>query len=206
MTRGWDHPDHGVPINQTDIARTWLAFTRVASKSLGKFGIDFTEEEQAARYRHWWYIGYLLGLDEKFYSLIRTDADADVLLDLLDLTIDEPDDSSRSLTEALLDANVEQLSAGPLSMVDNATLRDLFNGLLRYFLGDRFADSLRLPPARATELIPMLAAASAQSWQLQRGTPENAALALEQFTAVNVAIAAEARPEDGTAYEKNPAA
>jgi hypothetical protein len=206
MTRGWDHPDHGVPINQTDIARTWLAFTRVASKSLGKFGIDFTEEEQAARYRHWWYIGYLLGLDERFYSLIRTDADADVLLDLLDLTIDEPDDSSRSLTEALLDANVEQLSAGPLSMVDNATLRDLFNGLLRYFLGDRFADSLRLPPARATELIPMLAAASAQSWQLQRGTPENAALALEQFTAVNVAIAAEARPEDGTAYEKNAAA
>jgi hypothetical protein len=206
MKHGWEHGVWGVPINQTDVARTWLAFTRVASKAWDKLGIDFTEEEQATRYRYWWYIGYVLGLDERFYSLVRTDADADALLDLLDITIAEPDDNSRELTLALLDANVEQLAAGPLSMMDRATLRDLFHGLCRYFLGDRFADSLQLPHAKTAAIIPLLAAASTQSWQLQRVTQENAALALEQFTAIAVAIAAEGAPEDGTAYEKNVAA
>ncbi|WP_197040283.1 oxygenase MpaB family protein [Mycobacterium sp. URHB0044] len=206
MNHGWEHRIWGVPINQTDIARTWLAFTRVASKAWDKLGIDFTEEEQATRYRYWWYIGYVLGLDERFYSLVRTDADADALLDLLDTTIAEPDENSRELTLALLDANVEQLAAGPLSMMDRATLRDLFHGMCRDFLGDRFADSLQLPPAQAAAIIPLLAAASTQSWQLQHSTEENAALTLEKFTATAVAIAAEGALEDGTAYEKNAAA
>ena len=71
--------------------------------------------------------------------------------------------------------------------------------------GDRFADCPRLPPPKAAGLIPLLAAASAQSWRLQRGTPENTGTALEQFTAVTVAFAAEMTPRDGTAYENTAA-
>ena len=136
---------------------------------------------------------------------IRSDDDAEALLDLLDSTIAEPDENSRLLTDAMLEAKAEQLSAGPLSMVDRAALRDLLNGLARYYFGDRFADALHLPPAQSAGLIPLLAAAGAQSWQMQRSTPEGAALALEQFTAMTVAAVTKQMP-DGTAYQLHLAA
>jgi hypothetical protein len=202
MKHGWDHAEWGVPINQTDVARTWLDFNVVPFLAARKLGIVFTEEEQAQRYRYWSYLGHLLGLEERFHLTIRSDDDAEALLDLLDLTIAEPDDNVRQLTEAMLEANSEALSAGPLSMMDRATLRDLFNGLLRFYFSDRFADNLHLPPAQSAGLIPLLAAAGAQSWQLQRSTPEGAALALEQFTAAAVTLVAQMTP-DHTAYQAN---
>jgi hypothetical protein len=200
MEHGWDQGGWGLPINQTDVARTWLAFTTLPYKAAEKLGIVFTEAEQAERYRYWSYVGYLLGLDERFYSGISNDSDAEALLDLLDLTIGGPDENSRLLVDVMLDSNVEQLSAGPLSMVDGATLRDLVNGLLRYYFGDQFADALQLPPAQSTGLIPLFATASTQSWQLQRSTPEGAALALEQFTSMAVTVAHE-ETLGGTAYQ-----
>lgn len=157
MTHGWDHAEWGLPINQVDVARTWLDFTTVPFLAGRKLGIVFTEEEQVERYRYWSYLGYLLGLDERFYLDIRNDDDAEALLDLLDSTIAEPDENSRLLSDAMLEANVEQLSAGPLAMVDRAALRDLLNGLVRYYFGDQFADALHLPPAHSAGLIPLLA-------------------------------------------------
>jgi hypothetical protein len=205
MTHGWDHEEWGLPINQVDVARTWLDFTIVPFLAGRKLGIVFTEKEQVERYRYWSYLGYLLGLDERFYLDTRNDDDAEALLDLLDSTIAQPDENSHLLTDAMLDAKAEQLSAGPLSMVDRAALRDLLNGLVRYYFGDQFADALHLPPAESAGLIPLLAAAGAQSWQLQRSTPEGAALALERFTAMAVAAVTEQMP-DGTAYQMHLAA
>ncbi|GAB2981062.1 oxygenase MpaB family protein [Streptomyces pseudoechinosporeus] len=202
MKHGWDNAEWGVPINQTDILRTWFDFTAVPFLAARKFGMTFTEEEQAERYRYWSYLGHLLGMDERLHLDIRSDDDAEAFLDLLDSTIDEPDENSRALTEAMLESNVEALTAGPLSMLDPATLRDLFNGLLRLYYGDRFADTLHLPPSQSAGLFPLLAAIGAQSWQLQRSTPETAALALEQFTAIRAVGAAEAMP-DHTAYQTN---
>ena len=198
---GWDGTEWGVPINQVDVARTWLDFIAVPFLAARKLGIVFTEEEQAERYRYWSYLGHLLGLDERFHLAVRSDDDAEALLDLLDSTVAEPDDNSRALTEASPAANAEALAAGPLSMLDRATLRDLFNGLLRFYYGDRFADAMRLPPSRSAGLIPLLGAAAAQSWQLQRSTPETAALARERFTAIR-ADAAEALTGH-TAYQTN---
>ncbi|MEU9919342.1 oxygenase MpaB family protein [Streptomyces sp. NPDC051001] len=202
MKHGWDSAEWGVPINQTDIVRTWLDTNAVPYLSARKLGIVFTEEEQAQHYRYWSYLGHLLGMDERLHLAVRSDDEAEALLDLLDSTIEEPDDNSRALCGAALDASVEALAAGPLSMLDRATVRDCYNGLLRHYFGDRFADSLQLPPAQSAALFPLLAMAGAQSWQLQRSTPESAALALEQFTAMKAADAA-AMPEDHTAFQKN---
>ena len=60
--------------------------------------------------------------------------------------------------------------------------------------------------AQTAAMVPLLVAASTQSRQLQRGTPENAAPALEQFTAVAVALAAAGVPDDGTSDRRNTAA
>jgi hypothetical protein len=152
-------------------------------------------------YRYWSYIGYLLGLDERFYQDLHTHAEAEVLLDLLDSTITAPDDNTTTLTEAMLDSYAEQFSAGLLP-IDRDTLRDLFTGLVRFFFGDHFAEELHLPQSQSAGMIPLLAAASAQSWQIQRSSPEGAAAARSDFTAQLVALAANPVP-DGTAYQQH---
>lgn len=89
--------------------------------------------------------------------------------------------------------------------MDRASLLDLLHALVRHFFGDGLADALGLPQPKSAGLLPLLAAASAQSWQLQRSTPESAALALKEFTAMTVASAAEEIP-GGTAYQQHTAA
>ncbi|MEW2134852.1 oxygenase MpaB family protein [Streptomyces sp. NPDC005435] len=202
LKHGWDHAEWGVPINQVDIARTWLDFTIVPYLAKEKLGVRFTEQEQRALYRYWHYVAYLLGLDERFYGGINSHADAAALLDLLDSTITPPDDNSRALSEALLDSYVDLLTG--LVPMERDALRDLVNGLVRRTFGDKFADALHIPPSGHAALIPVLAAAGAQSWQLQRSTPESAEAARRQFTAllterVNAGI------PDGTAYQQHAA-
>lgn len=203
MKHGWDHLEWGLPINQVDIARTWLDFTVVPFLAREKLGITFTEDEQFTFYRYWSYVGHLLGLDDRFHLHLRSNADAENMRDLLDSTITGPDENSRLLTDALLDAAADGLTAGPMPM-DRAAMLDLLQALVRHVFGDEFADALHLPHAKSAELLPLLIAASAQSWQLQRSTPEGAAVALEQFTAMTVAAAAQGFP-DGTTYQKHAA-
>ncbi|MFD8627914.1 hypothetical protein ACFV4E_29235 [Streptomyces hygroscopicus] len=83
-------------------------------------------------------------------------------------------------------------------------LRDLVNGLVRYIFGDEFADALHIAPSGQAALIPVLAAAGAQSWQLQRSTPESAEAARRQFTAL-LTERADAGIADGTAYQQHAA-
>jgi len=200
LKHGWDSAKWGLPINQTDVARTWFGFTIVPFLYARAFGMVFSEQEQAQHYRFWSYLAHVLGLDERFHLDIRDDAAAEELLDLLDSTIAEPDDNARALTEAMLESNAKTMSAGPLSMLDRATVRDLFNGVLRHVHGDRFADGLHLPRSQNAALLPLLAAVSAQSWQLQHRTAQTTAAAREEFTAVIASVVAENMP-DHTAYQ-----
>jgi hypothetical protein len=203
LKHGWDSEQWGVPINQVDLARTWLDFTVVPQQAMEKLGIVFGDEEQHAIYRYWWYIAYLLGLDERFYLEYGDNTQALELKDLLDVTVAAPDENSRLLTEAQLDAGADILAAGQLGM-DKPVVRDLLNGLLRLFHGDQLADGLGVPPSRATPLIPLLAAACAQAWHVQRSTPEGAAQALREHTAGNLAITAGGLPGGGaSSYEKH---
>jgi hypothetical protein len=203
LKHGWDSEEWGVPINQVDIARTWLDFTLVPQLAMEKLGIVFSEEEQHAIYRYWWYIAYLLGLDERFYLAYGDNTQALVMKDLLDSTVAAPDENSALLTGAQLDAGADLLAAGPLGM-DKPAVRDLLNGLLRYFHGDELADGLKVPPSPATPLIPLLKAACAQAWHVQRSTPEGAAQALKVHTAMDLAITAGELPGGGaSAYEKH---
>jgi hypothetical protein len=203
LKHGWDSEEWGVPINQVDIARTWLDFTVVPQLAMEKLGIVFSEEEQHAIYRYWWYIAYLLGLDERFYLAYGDNTQALVMKDLLDSTVAAPDENSGLLTEAQLDAGAGLLAGGSLGM-DKPAVRDLLNGLLRYFHGDELADGLKVPLSPATPLIPLLKAACAQAWHVQRSTPEGAAQALKEHTAMDVAITAGELPGGGaSAYQKH---
>jgi hypothetical protein len=203
LKHGWNSEQWGVPINQVDLARTWLDFTVVPQLAMEKLGIVFGDEEQHAIYRYWWYIAHLLGLDERFYLEYGNNTQALVLKDLLDVTIAEPDENSRLLTEAQLDAGADILAAGQLGM-DKPVVRDLLNGLLRYFHGDDLADGLGVPQSQTTPLIPLLVAACAQAWHVQRSTPEGAAQALREHTVGKLAITVGKLPGGGaSSYEKH---
>jgi hypothetical protein len=65
--RGWDAGRWGVPINQADVARTWLDSTLVPFTLLERIGYRLIDQEESRLYRYWWYVGHLLGLDERCF-------------------------------------------------------------------------------------------------------------------------------------------
>ncbi|WP_433696685.1 oxygenase MpaB family protein [Nocardiopsis sp. CA-288880] len=165
---GWDSDRWGVPINQADVARTWLDFTVVPFKLLEGIGYRLTEEEQSLLYRYWWYVGHLLGLDEEFFLGIEDHEQAGELLDLLDSTSAAPDENSRQLVGALFDAASANLASAPQSPMDRSGWRDLMHALAHRFHGAN-AVAMGIPESPLTAVLPLIAAgeAKARSYQLQ---------------------------------------
>ncbi|MFJ9553875.1 oxygenase MpaB family protein [Nocardiopsis sp. NPDC101807] len=165
---GWDADRWGTPINQADVARTWLDFTVVPFKLLEGIGYRLTEEEQSLLYRYWWYVGRLLGLDEEFFLGIEDHEQAGELLDLLDSTSAAPDENSRKLVGALFDAAGANLASAPQSPMDGAGWRDLMHALAHRFHGVN-AVAMGIPESPFTAVLPLIAAgeAKARSYQLQ---------------------------------------
>jgi hypothetical protein len=165
---GWDAERWGVPINQADVARTWLDFTVVPFTFLEGIGYRLTDQEQSRLYRYWWYVGHLLGLDEEFFLGIEDHQQAGELLDLLDSTSGAPDENSRALVGALFDAATTNLAAVPQSPLDAAGWRDLLNALAGRYHGEAAA-GLGIAESPVTPVLPLLAAgeAKARRYQLQ---------------------------------------
>lgn len=60
----WDSDQLGIPINQTDMAGTNLAFGWLVLQGLMKIGIRISPEEKRAYLHTWKVLGYLMGVDE----------------------------------------------------------------------------------------------------------------------------------------------
>jgi hypothetical protein len=154
---GWDTGRWGVPINQADVARTWLDFTVVPFTFLEGIGYRLTDEEQSRLYRYWWYVGHLLGLDEEFFLGIEDHQQAGELLDLLDSTSAAPDENSR----ALVAASNRAATSG---------WRDLLNALAGRYHGDAAA-GLGIAESPVTSVLPLLAAGEARARRYQLQVP-----------------------------------
>ncbi|MCX5409761.1 DUF2236 domain-containing protein [Streptomyces sp. NBC_00335] len=63
LGRGYDAAAHGLPINQADLLRTWLAFTHTSFRAEAMLGYTWTEPELGALYRYWQHIAHLLGIE-----------------------------------------------------------------------------------------------------------------------------------------------
>lgn len=63
--KAWDYQRHGLPINQTDMAATNLAFSAVLILAVRLLGVSVTSQESKAVMHLWKYIGWLMGVDEK---------------------------------------------------------------------------------------------------------------------------------------------
>jgi len=201
LQNGWERERWGVPINQVDVARTWLDFNEVPMRALETIGITLTQAKQEALYRHWWYVGHLLGLDEGFFLPVRNHAEAHELLDLVDSTIMPPDENARALVSALMDATTEMMSSAKDTPFTRPLARDLLNALARKFQGDERADALGIASTPTTSLLPLIAASNAELRRWQFHTPQSEARVLEENGAGYRALAPPL--PDGTEYQKH---
>jgi hypothetical protein len=149
----WNVAAWGEPINQHDMVATTMLFSLVVLDGMRKLGFHVTPTE-AQRYVHLWrYVGWLLGTD--YELLFATEAEGLKLADLIMQTQGEPDEDSRALTKALLEAGrrgahdeEERRRAVRMAPVAYA--------LSRHLLGREMADALGIPRSRLEPLMPVL--------------------------------------------------
>lgn len=135
LQQGWDVDKWGVPINQLDMARTWLSFAYVPILTLDKLGFSLVHLDLKPHFRLWEYIGQLLGIEP---DLI---VDIDELTELSDAANGAPGEDSRVLAAGLLDYAVRSCQKWPL----NKLSRSAACAVSRVALGNNMADALAIP-------------------------------------------------------------
>jgi hypothetical protein len=95
----WDSRQWGLPINQVDMAATYLGFSAVMLLGLRKMGIVVTPRNSRAVMQLWKLIGWQMGVKEQW--LVDTEAQALVRLRQFLFTHSPPDESSHRLASAL---------------------------------------------------------------------------------------------------------
>lgn len=149
--QGFDEPANGVPINQLDLAGTWLAFTNRTFRAEETLGYGMTEQEQAEAYGYWQLLGHLLGVEPTIISGIACNEDAAPVDELVWACMGPPTASSLALTRATIDAMAEAVhDAIHLPAVAG---RHILEALLRRFNGDAIADALQVPRRPETNML-----------------------------------------------------
>lgn len=96
----WDHPDMGLPINQTDMVATWLAFSVVFLAGARTMGVIISPKESKAVMHLWRYACWLMGVDNEW--LTDDENEGRKLLFHTLATYRGPDENSRQLGRALM--------------------------------------------------------------------------------------------------------
>ena len=95
----WDSSQWGLPINQVDMAATYLGFSVVMLLGLRKMGIVVTPRNSRAVMQLWKLIGWQMGVKEEW--LVDTETQALIALRQFLFTHSPPDESTHRLATAL---------------------------------------------------------------------------------------------------------
>ncbi|WP_420464996.1 oxygenase MpaB family protein [Panacagrimonas sp.] len=158
----WRIEELGLPINQTDMAATWLGFSALLLIGVRAMGVPVTRAEGHAVMHLWKFICGLMGVDERWLTDDETEARR--LLYHMLLAQTPPDRSSAQLGRALMN---ETLSV-PYPRFQR--LRARFErmrhlSVTRYFTGSAGMAALGLP-AGILPWYPLLSAPFTLSWHL----------------------------------------
>jgi hypothetical protein len=200
-SRGYDEPAYGAPINQVDLARTWMDFTITSYRAEAVMGFDLNAAEQDSLYRYWWYIAHVLGVDARLVEGIANNVQAQRVDDLLQAVTGPPAPESSALAHATLTAVAGTLHE-IVSVPEGMALRAMY-ALARLFHGNTTADELGLPRVAAAEhlLTPAFRAIRERRSRLRRNAD---AWRREQFTHLDEARAASSDTSgtsEATGYE-----
>jgi len=136
----WDRAGLGLPINQTDMAATYLGFSVVLLIIVRAMGMPVTAAEGRAEMHLWKHICWLMGVDERW--LVDSENDGRILLYQMLLAQTPPDETSRQLGRALMADGLREPWPTPLR-VRFEQARHL--SVTRLFVGARGMRALGLP-------------------------------------------------------------
>jgi hypothetical protein len=150
-SRGYDERAYGTPINQVDLARTWMDFTVTSLHAEESMGFGLTTNESATLYRYWWLVGHLLGIDARLIEGIATNEQANRVDELLQAVTGPLIPESATLAAATLDSITGELHNAlklPKSIGSKA-----LSALARRFHGDAIADELHIESSGVADAI-----------------------------------------------------
>jgi ER-bound oxygenase mpaB/B'/Rubber oxygenase, catalytic domain len=130
----WD-PNWGTPINQEDLAGTFLAFSYVVADPLRRLGVRVPAKDADAYLHLWNVIGHLLGVRDEL--LVRGISDATALVDAIRRRQFKASPEGQHMTDALLNLLDEMT---PFHRFD-----DTIPPLIRHLIGDETSDLLLVP-------------------------------------------------------------
>ena len=156
--RGYQSALHGAPINQVDLARTWMDFTVTSYRAEELLGFDLSPREQDQLYRYWWYAGHLLGIDARLIGGITNNEAAKRVDDMLQTVTGPVTEESVVLADATLGSVTGSLNE--LLRVPRGLGRPVLNAITRRIHGPGMSHDLRIPaePAADLWLTPTVAA------------------------------------------------
>ena len=131
----WNQEAWGLPINQTEMAGTNVAFSSIFMDGMERLGFRYSAAEKQSVMDLWRYSGYLIGVDEPL--LAKTNLEGRRLVSAIGATQAPPDADSKRLIDAVMN----------VSIVPNPreSVRSVNHALTRYLLGDFYADALQIP-------------------------------------------------------------
>ena len=150
-TDRWDASSWGAPINQHDQLGTSLLFSVVVLEGLRQLGARIGPADAEAYVQLWRWSGWLMGIDLDL--LPSTEAEARKLGELIAATQGDPDDDSRRLTRALLQAPVRD-AKDPRAETNARRLTRFSAAMCRSLLGDAMADHLAVEPTSWRYAVP----------------------------------------------------
>jgi len=199
LDRGYDSSLDGVPINQVDLARTWMDFTLTAFTAEELLGFGLTGRELDGLYRYWWYVAHLLGIDARLVEGITGNEGARRVDGLLQAVTGPVSDDSARLADATLDS-IASLLQGFLRLPPRLT-RPALDALTRRIHGVPMSQDLRIDPAPVADALLTPAVAGFRTARAaRRRSPER------WEAAIDANIAGErgrtSTPGEATAYER----
>ena len=139
--KNWDEETCGKPINSWDMIATYTGFSLVFMQGLKKLGIKISDEEEKGVFHLWKYVGYLLGIPEKF--LHENKQQAVEQLYLWSSLQDQGDEDSVLLAKALLNENLEN-TIYKRQFQRNLLLK-LHIGMNHFLLDEEINERLKIP-------------------------------------------------------------
>lgn len=129
----------GLPVNQEDLAGTWLTFTVVVYDAFDASGVVFDGRDVADHLHMWRLVGHHLGVDPALVARRRETGAA--LRDRIWSRQQAPSGAGKAMTAALVEQAHRHVPRPAWSLMPTA---------FRHFLGDDVADMLGLDPANWT--------------------------------------------------------
>lgn len=149
--RGFDESAYGAPINQVDLARTWMDFTVTSLTAEEQMGFGLTSRETAQMYRYWWLLAHLLGIDARLVEGISTNEQARTVDAMLQAVTGPLVAESSQLAAATL-GSIKDLLHEALNLPEPIGEAGL-HSLARRFHGPTIADELQIGDNKVADKV-----------------------------------------------------